>query len=182
MLHGRGHTSTSIPDPSHSLGDHVSVLRLSKPLKEQYALDHNLDTQRLMDSSTYKEAYRRDMILWGEGKRDADPGYFCRLATAEAVKPVWLVCDARRPTDMEYFKTRYACLTVRVVASEETRTARGWEPTAGVDDAPSECALDNYTCDITLSNEGDSRALGEQLSLIRKRAMESISQSRTQTP
>ncbi len=73
----------------------MSVLRLSKPLKEQYAREHDLDIQRLMDSSSYKEVYRRDMIPWGEEKRNQDPGYFCQLATAEAVKPVWLVCDTR---------------------------------------------------------------------------------------
>ncbi len=154
----------------------MSVLRLSKPLKEQYAREHGLDLQRLMDPSSYKETYRRDMILWGEEQRERDPGYFCQLATAEAVKPVWLVCDARRPTDMEYFITRYTCLTVRVVASEAVRRARGWVVTPGVDDAPSECALDGYPCDVTVSNEGDSRALEGQLDLIRRRAMGRIEQ------
>lgn len=52
------------------------------------------------------------MIRWGEEKRDRDPAHFCRLATAEADKPVWLVCDARRPTDMDYFTSHYPTLTV----------------------------------------------------------------------
>ena len=52
------------------------------------------------------------MIRWGEERRDRDPAHFCRLATAEADKPVWLVCDARRPTDMDYFTSHYPTLTV----------------------------------------------------------------------
>lgn len=95
------------------------------------------------------------MIAWGEEMRRRDPGYFCRLATAEAVKPVWLVCDARRITDMDYFKSHYdtRTITVRVVASEGTRGKRGWVFTPGVDDAESECGLDHYSCDIVINND-----------------------------
>ena len=108
-----------------------------------------------MDSSSYKETYRMAMIAWGEDMRRKDPGYFCRLATAEAVKPVWLVCDARRTTDMDYFKSHYgACtITVRVEASEVVRMGRGWSFTPGVDDAESECGLDNYSCDVVINND-----------------------------
>ena len=110
-----------------------------------------------MDSSSYKETYRKAMIVWGEEMRAKDPGYFCRLASKEADKPVWLVCDARRTTDMDYFKSHYgACtITVRVEASEAVRVGRGWVFTAGVDDAESECGLDNYSCDVVITNNGD---------------------------
>ena len=117
--------------------------------------DHGLDLERLMDSSTYKETYRKDMIVWGEEMRHRDPGYFCRLATAEADKPVWLVCDARRTMDMDYFKSHYgACtITVRVEASEAVRVGRGWVFTPGIDDAESECGLDQYSCEIVIKND-----------------------------
>ena len=39
-----------------------NLITLSSPLKEQYALEHNLDYKRLMDSSDYKELFRVDMI------------------------------------------------------------------------------------------------------------------------
>lgn len=119
--------------------------------------DHGLDLERLMDSSAYKETYRKAMIVWGEEMRAKDPGYFCCLATQEADKPVWLVCDARRKTDMDYFKSHYGecTITVRVVASEAVRVGRGWVFTAGIDDAESECGLDNYSCDIIITNNGD---------------------------
>ena len=110
-----------------------------------------------MDSSTYKETYRRAMIAWGEEMRAKEPGYFCRLATREAYKPVWLICDARRTTDMDYFKSHYGecTITVRVVASEAVRVGRGWVFTTGVDDAESECGLDDYSCDVIITNNGD---------------------------
>lgn len=70
-----------------------------------------------------------DMIRWGEEKRNADPGYFCRLTTLNSPgvnKPVWIISDARRKTDIIYFKETYpeAAVTVRVSASLETRTHR----------------------------------------------------------
>lgn len=144
-------------------------MRLSKPLKKQYAEDHGLNLERLMDSSPYKETHRQAMITWGEEMRAKDPGYFCRLATAEATKPVWLVCDARRPTDMEYFKTHYGSrtITVRVEASEDVRRERGWVFTTGVDDAQSECALDDYECDFVIrNNDSGQDDLNEQLERI----------------
>ena len=121
-----------------------------------------------MDSSGFKETYRKDMIHWGEEKRAVDSGYFCRLAAAGADKPVWLVCDARRPTDMDYFKGLYRCTTVRVVASEDVRKERGWEWVEGVDNAPSECALDGYPCDQIVQNDGNERELAEQLETLRQ--------------
>ncbi|XP_009462993.1 PREDICTED: small conductance calcium-activated potassium channel protein 3-like [Nipponia nippon] len=51
--------------------------------------EHGLDFQRLLDASAYKERYRQDMIRWGEEKRRADPGFFCRTAVEGAVQPVW---------------------------------------------------------------------------------------------
>jgi len=127
-----------------------------------------------MDSSSYKETFRKDMILWGEEKRMQDPGYFCQLATAGVSKPVWLVCDARRPTDMEYFKSLYSCKTVRIVASEDVRRGRGWEFVKGVDDAASECALDDYPCNLTVINEGREGELAEGLDVIKMFARERL--------
>lgn len=40
-------------------------------------------------------------------KRNADAGYFCRIVCQEATttaKPVWIIADARRPSDIKYFQ------------------------------------------------------------------------------
>uniref|UniRef100_A0A8C6A4N4 Phosphomevalonate kinase n=1 Tax=Marmota marmota marmota TaxID=9994 RepID=A0A8C6A4N4_MARMA len=120
--------------------DICAILRLSGPLKEQYAQEHGLDFQKLLDASTYKEAYRRDMIRWGEEKHRADPGFFCRKIVEGVSQPIWLVSDTRRVSDIQWFREAYgaAMQTVRVFASEQSRQQRGWVFTPGVDDAESE--------------------------------------------
>ncbi|KYO34957.1 phosphomevalonate kinase [Alligator mississippiensis] len=146
--------------------DVCAVLRLSAPLKEQYAQEHGLDFPQLLGAGDYKERYRQDMIRWGEERRRADPGFFCRAAVRGAVQPVWVVSDTRRPSDVAWFRAAYgpAVRTVRVQASEEARTSRGWAFVAGVDDAESECGLDQgLAFDWTLHNDGDAAALEGQL-------------------
>ena len=99
-----------------------------------------------------------EMMKWGEEVRSKDPGYFCRLAIQEATKPVWIICDARRHTDMEFF-SNYPMLSIRVQASDEVRRSRGWQFVASVDDGESECGVDQYNCDIVINNNGDDEQL-----------------------
>ncbi|XP_063296163.1 phosphomevalonate kinase [Pelobates fuscus] len=146
--------------------DTCAVLRLSGPLKEQYAQEKGLDFQRLLDASEYKEKYRADMIAWGEERRNADPGFFCRIIIQGVTQLVWIVSDARRKSDIDWFLSSYGAVTqtVRVVASEETRKARGWIYTPDIDDADSECGLDQGTSfDWVITNNGDQESLDEQL-------------------
>ena len=55
---------------------------------------------------------------------------------------------------MSYFRLNYNCVTVRVAATHCVRQERGFEFVAGVDDAQSECALDEMGCDVTIQNDG----------------------------
>ncbi|ESO87613.1 hypothetical protein LOTGIDRAFT_179274 [Lottia gigantea] len=150
-------------------GENVcTIMRLSSPLKGQYAKDHDLDFEKLLDASEYKEKYRKDMIRWGEEQRQKDPGYFCRLATSgdNSDKPIWIISDARRKTDVEYFKTNYSQLTktVRVEADEKVRQDRGFIFTTGVDDAESECGLDEgINWDYIINNNNDENLLNSTL-------------------
>ena len=122
-----------------------------------------------MGTSAYKEKYRQDMIVWSEAIRNKNPEHFCKLATAKGVEPVWLVCDARRESDMLYFHKYHSCrlLTVRVHASEEVRAKRGWVYNKEVDDAQSECGLDHYKCDTNIKNGSECESeLEEQLQMV----------------
>ncbi|XP_008302714.1 phosphomevalonate kinase [Stegastes partitus] len=163
------------------LGSEVCcILRLSGPLKQQYAQEHSLELDQLLGSGPYKERYRADMIHWGETRRRQDPGFFCRLATRGARQPVWVVSDARRLSDIQWFVSKFPQQTrsVRVQCSEETRTQRGWSFTAGVDDAESECGLDSgVQFDWIITNEADAPSLDEQLQPILKLAEEAASSS-----
>ncbi|XP_052099950.1 phosphomevalonate kinase-like [Mytilus californianus] len=150
------------------IGKHLcSSVQLSGPLKKQYAEDHNLNFEKLMDSSEYKEKFRIDMIKWGEDKRTEDPGFFCRLATSKNnLKKIWIITDARRKTDVEYFKENYNGRTfkVRVCAKESIRESRGFTFTPGVDDAESECGLDEgVKWDYLICNNGDQDQLDKDI-------------------
>merc|ERR1712008_289791 len=107
------------------------------------------DLDRLLDATEYKEKYRGKMIQWGEDKRRQDPGYFCRLASSGpgCEAPVWVISDARRHTDVQDFEEHYAdrVLRIRVQAEDSVRQQRGWHFTPGIDDAESECGLDDIT-------------------------------------
>ncbi|XP_072524569.1 phosphomevalonate kinase [Salminus brasiliensis] len=161
---GKDYVTGAIQD---RLGPHAcSILRLSAPLKAQYAQDHGLDYTELLSAGQYKEKYRVDMIQWGESKRQEDPGFFCRLAIRAANQPVWIVSDCRRMSDLQWFWMEYPqqCVSVRVEASQQTRAQRGWKFTTGVDDAESECGLDQgVNFDWTISNDGDAALLEGQL-------------------
>ena len=160
-----------------------AIIRLSSPLKYQYARLHELRFDRLLDSSSYKEHYRADMIRWGEAKRKLDPTYFCRLAielpcegqannlsncSHPKMKQVWIISDARRKTDLKFFEERFKVISVRVEASEKTRTERGWNFTQGVDDSESECGLDDVAFDVVLRNDGNNDFENNIKSLVEK--------------
>ncbi|RVE63250.1 hypothetical protein OJAV_G00163910 [Oryzias javanicus] len=113
------------------------VLRLSGPLKQQYAQEHGLDLDQLLGP-----------------------------ATAGAAQPVWVVSDARRPSDLQWFRSEFPQRTfsVRVQCSNETRQKRGWSFTPGVDDAESECGLDEGVhFDWVIFNEAAAPTLDDQL-------------------
>ncbi|RCN41872.1 putative phosphomevalonate kinase [Ancylostoma caninum] len=94
------------------------------------------------------------MIKWGESIRDAEPDFFCRATIpSTCIDDVVIISDCRRPTDIEYFQTNYRTLTVRIEASIEERVRRGFVFTEGIDDMPSECALDEYEHDMTIVND-----------------------------
>ncbi|XP_022100904.1 phosphomevalonate kinase-like isoform X2 [Acanthaster planci] len=151
--------------------DLCTILRLSGPLKHQYAKENNLDFNKLLDATSYKEEHRAKMISWGEEQRKKDPAYFCRLAikSASPNHKVWIISDARRQTDVAFFKENYSkqTVTIRVTAEDSVRASRGFMYTKGIDDAESECDLDHgVTWDFIISNNGNIDVLEPQLAQI----------------
>jgi phosphomevalonate kinase len=64
----------------------AEIGRLSAPLKQAYALEHGLDYEELLTDGPYKEKYRKDMIAWGERRREKDPGFFAQLVMGDVTK------------------------------------------------------------------------------------------------
>ncbi|PAA65931.1 hypothetical protein BOX15_Mlig002561g1, partial [Macrostomum lignano] len=84
---GKDHVTSRILAAAAERNFPAACVRVSQPLKAEYARLHKLDADRLADSTEYKEAFRADMIAWGERLRAADPGCFCRLAVQMAQPP-----------------------------------------------------------------------------------------------
>lgn len=87
-------------------------------------------------------------------------------SSAPSPPSLQLVSDTRRISDIQWFQEVYGTVTqtVRVVASEQSRQQRGWAFTPGVDDAESECGLDNFgSFDWVIENHGDEQSLENQL-------------------
>ncbi|KAI1719740.1 phosphomevalonate kinase domain-containing protein [Ditylenchus destructor] len=175
---------------AESFQTYVSVCGVSYPLKEEFAKLHKLDAEKLKSDGEYKETVREQMVIYGEQIRAQDPGYFCRKAL-EAVYREWansptlksstavrivIVSDCRRPSDLEFFKKDFTSnppILVRVDASLNVREKRGYSFTDGIDNAETECALDDFSSwDVSVVNDGDEYLSSELVKiedLIRKR-------------
>nr|CDS33709.1 phosphomevalonate kinase [Hymenolepis microstoma] len=146
------------------LGKTAAIIHISEPIKRAFAEKQNLDFTKLMSSSEYKEKFRRIMVRWGEVERRKDPTIFCRKALEYLMqdspfKPTYLIiADCRRPSDLTFFSsfnTEIPLLHLRISASPTTRRSRGWIFFRGIDDAETECALDDTPFDILVINESE---------------------------
>lgn len=153
------------------LGDDKSVIiKVSGPIKTHWSKNLGLDLNKLLDSSEYKEQYRFEMIKWSESIRKKDSGYFCRAAIDmynARDKPIWIVSDTRRKTDIHWFQENYKdfCKTIRVITNPEIRQQRGWKFVAGIDDAETECDLDDFdNWDLKIeNNDNDVETILEKI-------------------
>lgn len=151
---GKDHISTLIANYiGYQRMRHLAILRIAGPIKKEFAKNNKLDFTRLLDSSGYKEDFRMAMVEWSEGYRERE-GWNCflKLAIKEQRardKAIWILNDARRPCDLEYFEDEATFANTRIIklrveATEEARMSRGWKFTKGIDDRPTECGLDDY--------------------------------------
>ncbi|XP_039758723.1 phosphomevalonate kinase isoform X1 [Pararge aegeria] len=156
-------------------GETCEIIRISEPIKSHWAKENNLNLNELLSDGEYKEFYRLAMIKWSDEMREKDYGCFCRTACGNVilitalVKPIWIVSDIRRTTDIQWFKETYGELvkTIRLTADEDTRIERGFQFKCGVDDVASECGLDNYNeWNLVINNGKGKQSLEEQLSRI----------------
>jgi len=142
-------------------GDESVLIRIAGPIKHSYALANGLDYSRMLTAEDYKEKYRVQMVKYQTEKMAEDGAFFCKKALSfyEANKfPVWIVSDLRRPEELNFFRLKYQdkMVLVRVEASEEVRSSRGFEFCPGIDDKPTECALDDYSLwHLRLDNNGE---------------------------
>lgn len=147
------------------IGRHAERLSFAAAVKRECANGHKLDFEKLMTNTPYKEQHRQLLIDHGKRMREIDPDYWIKATVAGAIQTPatsHIVSDWRFPN--EY--TTLAALTdkhvirIRVVASDESRRARGWVPSP-VDADSSECSLDGYNDVITVANNGSPTELND---------------------
>lgn len=60
--------------------DEAEIIRISEPIKSEWATLKQLDLQRLLSDGPYKEQYRQEMIEWSDSVRKDNYGFFCEAA------------------------------------------------------------------------------------------------------
>lgn len=113
---------------------------------------NKLNYEELLSESAYKELHRRKMVEWSEMVRKDDPNCFLRISIEENRAyevPIWILTDCRREGDLRFFKEESqfrnsALVTLRIQASDDLRKARGYVFTPSIDDAETECGLDQH--------------------------------------
>ncbi|GAB0095871.1 Phosphomevalonate kinase [Sergentomyia squamirostris] len=146
--------------------DRCEIVRISEPIKAFWAKEQNLDLKELLSDGPCKEIYRKRMIEWSEAERAKDYGIFCRKAMEKSQKSICIVSDIRRKTDIAWFTENFSgkIQKIQVKCSDITRGQRGWKFEVGVDDAESECNLDDVTdFDFILDNDQPSTSPDEML-------------------
>ncbi|CRK90550.1 CLUMA_CG004254, isoform A [Clunio marinus] len=154
-------------DPASCLLRHekAEIIRISEPIKSTWAKEKNLNLTELLSDGPYKEKYRKQMIQWSDEKRAIDYGIFCCEASKKISKPIVIVSDIRRKTDIKWFRETFKdkIKLIRIKCDDEIRCKRGWKFEAGVDDIQSECDLDNWD-DTAQQNLSSSREKGKYYS------------------
>ena len=90
------------------------------------------------------------MVAWGEKMRQQNPAYFFACIDLTSVH---FIVDCRRKSDIQFFKSvGTAVATVRICSDEAAREKRGWQFTPGIDDAETECDLDDFEFDFKIHN------------------------------
>lgn len=54
----------------------TAVMRIAEPIKYYWAQKHQLNFDKLMDTSAYKEQHRFNMVQWSVEVRAKNNGYF----------------------------------------------------------------------------------------------------------
>lgn len=137
--------------------EEAQIIRISEPIKSTWAKEKNLNLAELLSDGPYKEKYRKDMIIWSDEMRAKDYGIFCRAASETICKPVVIVSDIRRKTDIKWFRETFGekVKLIRIKCNDDVRLVRGWKFQEGVDDIQSECDLDDWAdWDLVIENEG----------------------------
>lgn len=166
---GKDHVATLLVDALEAQGQRVSRVALGSINKRAFADKMGIDLERLRNDRVFKETHRLAMIDYHARRNQEDPEWCLKeaLETAtEARADVLLLSDWRTREDFQYF-ARYArnsdIFTVRIDASDEARSARGWIPDARKDTSYTEVGLDDWKGWGACVDNSDNTSVGAHM-------------------
>lgn len=132
---------------------------LSYICKEMFCKENNLDFDRMLNDQAYKESYRSQLVKYANTQITSNsPSYFVDnlLKKYDNQNQLVIIPDIRLEADISPYFTRENSIKVKVTTSDEVKKKRGWVYNKEIDEAPMECALDNYSVwDVILKNNKD---------------------------
>ena len=160
---GKTHLSEELARCGSAFQTTFQTASLSTELKRSFwqQSERQREEEDDVESREVKERFRARMIAFGESYRERDPYHWCRMLWdgLDARPTDVLVTDARRTTDVDFFRKCSDCRLVRVRCDDETRRARGWAYDPIVDDATSETGLDDARYDEVVGPTRDPEEL-----------------------
>jgi phosphomevalonate kinase len=114
-------------------------------VEQQRALGVEVDLARLLTDRDYKETWRPRLTAFTVESIAADPLVFARAVAArvDGSPHACVVTDLRLRLEVELLKPRFALHVVRLVRSDQSRVASGWQFKASVDEHHTETELDD---------------------------------------
>lgn len=110
-----------------ALGVEAVKINLADMLKMEYAARHGLDYHRLLNDREFKERHRAGLIEMALAERALDEAVWVKKLLDMVTVSTVIVCDFRFRDEVESFRRAGCNVTlIRVVASEHTKSARGW--------------------------------------------------------
>jgi len=159
LLSGKRYSGKSTLAASLSAQDSVQVCSISTCIKRSYweSAETGVEWDYFVNSREEKEKHRRAMVEFMQRKVEeaGDRHWLWKLwGSVSAYPRILVVDDARRESDLSFFKTCTKCVSVRIECSDATRSRRGWSKSE-VDDMLSEKGLDGSEFDVVVQ-EGEA--------------------------
>ena len=131
----------------------------------QKAKGVDVDLERLTSDREYKERWRPQLTEFTVASIQADPLVFCRAVAdriAQSPRPS-LITDLRLKLELDHLRGRFDLRVLRLVRSDEKRSASGWAFDAAKDSHHTETELDDPALwTERIENEGSTDALAKK--------------------
>jgi len=166
---GKDFVASILVEELEAAGVSVHRVALGSVNKRAYAERMGIDAQRLMNDRAFKEEHRIAMVQHHTDRNAEDPSWCLKAVFDESVlsgKKVMLLTDLRTQEDLKWLlhsaaDVRGSVHLLRVDASDEARSARGWDKHPVKDSLSTETDFDSFTAWTAIFDNSDQSTGGE---------------------